>query len=381
MNIAYVAGYQSEFLIEKRNLKRNRALAASKKIGMIAEALAVKNHKVQIFSTGPVRENSLIFYPKFTQLIKNTIKVHFASALDMPFFSIIWSIFSLLFVFREECRKEKFNAIIIYNVGLPEITCAYYALLRYKTPIVLEYEDSAVVNRMGKKSIKTFIWMNYAKKLLNNLSACIAPSPYLLESINCQYKLLVRGIFENNVFTKAKENKKKQIVFAGTLSKSKGILELLDAWSLVNIPDWTLHIAGTGPLKEIVALKVSSMNNAVYHGFIAEEDLVSLLTTSAICINPHKVSENPGNVFAFKIIEYIAAGAHIITTPMGAVEKEIENYITYIESYSVTSIAETIEMVINKKMYTKINPEYVYNQYSLEAVASRLNEMLEKIKN
>jgi len=66
---------------------------------------------------------------------------------------------------------------------------------------------------------------------------------------------------------------------------------------------------------------------------------------ATIGINPHHVSETPGNVFAFKIIEYLASGAHVITTPMGPLEKELEAGVTYMPDNSPATIAAALELV------------------------------------
>ena len=168
-------------------------------------------------------------------------------------------------------------------------------------------------------------------------------------------------------------------MYSGTLNESKGVIELVEAWERL-ILQLTLHITGIGPLEEFVKSKVKLMNNVVFHGFIDENELLDLLSSSYICINPHRTSVVPGNLFAFKIVEYIASGAHVITTPMGEVEKEIEENLTYIENFSVESIRKTIEYVIENKRYLKSDTKYVNSQYSLTAVSTRLNDLFEKIR-
>jgi glycosyltransferase involved in cell wall biosynthesis len=100
---------------------------------------------------------------------------------------------------------------------------------------------------------------------------------------------------------------------------------------------------------------------------------------STIGINPHDVSETPGNVFAFKIIEYLAAGTHVITTPMGPLEKELEAGITYLPDNSPETIAAGIRRVITEGEYERRASEAAQSLYGPAAVATSLNSLLDQV--
>ncbi len=118
----------------------------------------------------------------------------------------------------------------------------------------------------------------------------------------------------------------------------------------------------------------------IIHGMVSREKLIKLLVAAKICINPHEVSNTPGNVFAFKIIEYLASGAHVITTPMGQLEKEIEKGITYISDNQPITISNTLNSVISNERFINSSMEYVHRIYRQDAVLKLLINHINNVK-
>ena len=114
----------------------------------------------------------------------------------------------------------------------------------------------------------------------------------------------------------------------------------------------------------------------IFHGLVSRQRLVELMCSAKICINPHRVSQTPGNVFAFKIIEYIAAGAHCVTTRMGTLEPDIEAGITYMPDNLPQTIAATLEKVIDERRYERLAADASEKAYGPEAVSRALDKFL-----
>ena len=103
------------------------------------------------------------------------------------------------------------------------------------------------------------------------------------------------------------------------------------------------------------------------------------LSEAQIGINPHELSDTPGNVFAFKIIEYLAAGAHVITTPMGTLEPEFERGITYMSDNRPETIAATLQRVIGDRLFERTAAKAAEDVYGPAAVANSLNKLLNEV--
>jgi hypothetical protein len=81
-------------------------------------------------------------------------------------------------------------------------------------------------------------------------------------------------------------------------------------------PGWELHIAGCGELTAQLEKIAAHDNSIVFHGLPNREENARFIGMAKVGINPHDKSQTSSNVFAFKIIDYLAAG-HCITTPKG----------------------------------------------------------------
>jgi glycosyltransferase involved in cell wall biosynthesis len=174
-------------------------------------------------------------------------------------------------------------------------------------------------------------------------------------------------------------DRKNWVVYAGTHTRNKGIEQLIAAWSGVNLADWELHLFGKGEITSALEKRAEGNKSIIFHGLLDRRDYAKLLGQARIGINPHSVSQTPGNIFAFKIVEYIGAGLHCITTPMGALEPEIEAGLTYMPDNSPATIAATLQQVIKDHCYKRLAVETILNTYGPEAVARSLDGLLQTV--
>src|SRR5262249_43963311 len=159
-----------------------------------------------------------------------------------------------------------------------------------------------------------------------------------------------------------------------------GVEQLIAGWPDAGLPDWELHITGYGHLTEGLRHKAAHTRGVVFHGLVSRPELVGLMSSARICINPHQVSDTPGNVFAFKLVEYLAAGAHVITTPMGALETELEAGVTYMPDNAPATIAATLRRVVSERAYTRTAGEAARRSYGPDAVAKSLDALLGRVR-
>jgi glycosyltransferase involved in cell wall biosynthesis len=176
-----------------------------------------------------------------------------------------------------------------------------------------------------------------------------------------------------------KTKKQNWVVFSGTHVESNGVRELINGWKIAAIPDWELHITGFGAMTEELSKMAAADPSIMFHGMIRREQLVRMLCSARICINPHIVSQTPGNVFAFKIIEYLASGAHVVTTPMGNLEPELEGGITYMNDNSPPTIAATLQRVIRERNYERTAAQAAVHSYGQPSVLKSLDTLIQRV--
>jgi len=116
--------------------------------------------------------------------------------------------------------------------------------------------------------------------------------------------------------TKQFEN---QIIFAGRLSKEKGIEIMLDA--ATQLPDdYHLLIAGSGPLEEKVRNLADKKTNVHYLGYQSKQNLLSLIRGSDLLIQP-SLEEGMSST----LLEAMACGTCILASNIEGISEIVEN--------------------------------------------------------
>lgn len=388
VRIAYVTTYQGPTLLERRPIVRNRSLSNSVKIELIASLLRANGHEVEVISQGEVVDNKFKFYPGFSepQLFDSKIPVYYSSAFPVRRVNGFWSIYHALRLLKARHRATPFDLVIIFNLKDPQVVCANYSLKRLRIPVILEYEDDRFVNVVGRENGSNF-FSEYrdqvCKRLLGTVSGCIGVSPYLLSQIPENVpRVLLRGVVGDDLSGGSQPQARERanrILFSGTHIESNGVANLIEAWRSAPINNWELHITGQGQLTSKLRQMAENVPGVVFHGLVSRQKLVELMSSAKICINPHTVSETPGIVFAFKIIEYLSAGAHCVTTPMGKLESDLEAGITYMPDNAPETISATLKKVIEDHRYEAVAPQAARDTYGTRAVSVALGEFLEQV--
>ena len=388
MRIAYVAPYHGPTLLRRRPIVRNRSMASTTKIELIAALLHASSHDIEIISQGEVIESACTFYPSFSEqeLFHPSIPVYYSSVLPIRRLNGFWSNFRTLHLFKTRHRLSPFGLVIIYNLKGPQLACAKYAIRHLGLPVLLEYEDDRLVNVEGQAD-KGFLLRRDIRasiRLFGLVSGCMAVSPHLLSQLSSGIPtLLLRGVVGADLIktTEGLRGEKRNVVlFSGTHIASNGVVELIDAWRKVKLQDWELHITGYGGLTDTLRQQAQNVQGIVFAGLVSRPELVRLMCSAKICMNPHQVSQVPGNVFAFKLIEYLASGAHVITTPMGALENELEAGITYMPDNAPETIAATLHRVIDERGYERTAMKAAQQAYGPVAVSKSLDALLDQVK-
>lgn len=103
-----------------------------------------------------------------------------------------------------------------------------------------------------------------------------------------------------------------RLLFAGQLERHKGILELLEAVNLLEIP-YELYIAGDGTLAPLVKERGKNDSRIIFHGYVSLVSLEQLFEIVDVLVVPSKCYENSPTV----IYESLKAGVPVIASNIG----------------------------------------------------------------
>lgn len=388
MRIAYIAPYQGPTLVKRRPIVRNFSLGGRAKVQLIAELLQTSSHDVEVLSQGEVIEHQFKLYPAFCEPepFHAKIPVYYSSCFPVQYLNGLWSGLSLLRIFKARHRISPYDVVLIYNLKPPQVICAKYASRRLGLPVIVEYEDDAFGDNARAYNLSRFtsrFFLSAGKKTLASVAGCVGVSPYLLSQTPSSIpKLLLRGVVGDEILQAKKQGnaaRKDRVVFSGTHYRRQGLVQLIEAWRKAELAGWELHIAGHGEMTSALQELAANSPSIVFHGVLNREENARLLCTAKIGIVPREVDQTAGSVFAFKTIEYLAAGLHVITTPMGPVEKEIAAGITYVSDNTADTIAAGLKQVVRDRRYERKAERAAVQMYGSTAVSRSLNLLLEQV--
>lgn len=171
----------------------------------------------------------------------------------------------------------------------------------------------------------------------------------------------------------------KQILYAGRLSKEKGILDLITASE--DLPD-DIHlvILGSGPEEEKVKEVSKRKTNIHYLGYQPKEKTISLIRGSDILVQPSLMEGGTSST----LLEAMACKTPIIATRVGGNKETINHMQTafVVEPNSPKQILDAISDLINdtkKRETLRENALKTGQQYDWNTVGSKYLEIYQKL--
>ena len=157
----------------------------------------------------------------------------------------------------------------------------------------------------------------------------------------------------DNFPKKAIKRFENQIIYAGRLSKEKGIDTLLDTAKHLP-PEYNLLIAGAGPEEEKVRNVANSKTNVHYLGYQSKQNTISLIRGSDLLIQP-SIMEGISST----LLEAMGCGTCIIASNVGGNQEIIENNKTgvLIEPNNTEKLLDKISVLLteNEKRHTIVD--------------------------
>ncbi|AHF10350.1 glycosyltransferase [Dehalobacter restrictus] len=252
-------------------------------------------------------------------------------------------------------KKQKKKAIIIYSMHSPLIfACAIGKVINKSIHLCLIAPDLPefmmlnekvnVILRLLKKADRLF--MNIFLKYIDSF---VLLTKYMAEPIRVGNKpwIVVEGMV-NTKDLKTTEScnlidKQKIILYTGTLFKAYGIMQLLDAFSLITNPSYSLWICGEGEAKEDI-LHLAALDKRIkFFGQVSRDEALKLQREATVLINP-RGGEEAYTKYSFpsKIMEYLLSGTPTIMNMLPGIPEEYVDYIFFIENETAKGMAEKI---------------------------------------
>ncbi len=159
----------------------------------------------------------------------------------------------------------------------------------------------------------------------------------------------------------ASEVESKRVLFLGNVLKTKGIEELLTAWSAVcsSHTDWELYIAGScNETYKNYLLDNFSFNNVKILGYLDHNNAMKVLSESSVLVLPSYTEGFP-NV----ILEAMIRSKAVLATDVGAISDMLsDNCGLVVKPKDADGLASALDMLVKDRNLRHILAENAYNK-------------------
>lgn len=285
------------------------------------------------------------------------IPIHAVKAVKKPVIDELIRFFYMMKLLRQwnkKRSKQDHLRIILLNSSVEINLAVLLASKLYKIKVSSLLIDTALGNFKPDTLWNKYMYFCYAygERLYKYLDGSMALNTRVFQYLKlCSKPTHLTKIGYSGVYNypdQKKQNKKKRIVYTGSLMYYDGIEELLTAVSQMDSSNIELLIFGEGPLKKSVELFASQYSQIKYMGYLKNEKIEQVLKEADFLINP-RISYFYTDVFGFpsKMIEYLLSGTPVITTFFAAMPEVYRDFVYLIEEETAAGIRDAINKAIH----------------------------------
>tara|TARA_B100000900_G_C20591966_1_gene721936 strand:- start:1060 stop:2214 length:1155 start_codon:yes stop_codon:yes gene_type:complete len=230
------------------------------------------------------------------------------------------------------------------------------------------------------KSLALFFYsLRYYRILKNNKLTVIAITNFH------KTKLIKNGIKKNNIhvinnpinfFSGENKEKKNRIVYAGRISKEKGIDELIKAFINSELVNYQLLIIGDGNIKDEVKKKYSQVSSVIFQDFLPNKDVLEIISTSKAVITATKLFEGQPRL----LCEASSMRTISIFPSFGGMEDFFpEDYIYKFEQFNYLDLVKKINLLANDEKRINLEEKifnYTKNMLSSQVIHKKFEDLI-----
>lgn len=376
MNILFVGGNFDE-ISEKDILNYSKGIvhyAANKFQWNIIDGLAsreeVELEVLSAFTIGSYpRDYKQLFVSGKNTLYKGNIICEYTSFINLWGYKNISRKRSLIKKINQFSLSNKTEkTIIVYSVHTPFLQAAVYAKkldpsiqISLVVPDLPEYmnlneKQTLIYKKLKKLDINTF------KKNLDYVDSFILLTEHMKTPMLVGNKpyIVVEGIVQNSESSNEKEfkrdeDRKRNIVYTGTLNEKFGVIKLIEAFLSIKNQDAQLILCGKGDTESKILEYAKKDKRIKYLGQVSNDEAVKIQKSATVLINPRQnIEEFTKYSFPSKNMEYLQTGVPLIAYKLDGIPDDYDEYIFYPKNNTTEELTNKIEEVLNLPINERI---------------------------
>lgn len=350
MGVLYISSmFEDEDLKNVFSNPKKVSYAANKYNKLLSEGFALNDIDVLVLAMLPVTSSNC--NKKFIRgriVNRNKLKINFLSVINLPF---IKNIFRAIQVFFKVLTAPK-GTTVIYDIFSysANIGMLPAALLRRFDKICILTDLPEFIGEGGSERKVRFS----VKLLRDKADGYILLTEQMTDKVNTENKKyeIVEGIVPYNHEVNEQTDKKtdkKIVLYAGSLHREYGIVELVDSFLKCHKLDEELHLYGSGNYATDIENIARENSCVIFHGVFNNNTIMQREKEATLLVNP-RTSEGEFTKYSFpsKVIEYMSSGTPALMAVLPGIPDEYYKFVYTFDDKRKGGLAESLRFVLNK---------------------------------
>lgn len=307
--------------------------------------------------------------------------------------NVFWGLLCSLIILKWTTKnKHEERNVLVYNIYTPLIStlyhatklfgCRLYAIL-YDLGIPPKHLNLGYITMFGYK-VGEYLAKRYIPKLAGRIVINERIVDYYAPGKN--YLLIDGGINDSVIQSlfplEMSTNERLTCVLAGMLWSQNGTELILDTLRRNIHLNVKFIFAGNGnDVKKIIAASEKD-NRIEYAGMLSMAELFVLYKRADVLVNL-RIEEEVDFHFPSKLLEYMATGRYVVSTPIAHAERDYSEYVDFLHDISTDGLARKLSSLICKDKRLLLERGIAARKFMVEKRnwAFRTTEIINYINN
>jgi len=307
----------------------------------------------------PFRNRRLRF-PQWSSSFTSNVIIEGRPFLNLQFFKYVSRFLHALAGLQAATPPGAKATIIVYSAHLPFLAAANL-FMRFRSDIILCVILPDLPEFMGVggpvysflKKVETLVF----RKLIASVDCFVLLTDAMGDRLGIppERRVVVEGIFDSTDETSESYIPSEPpsgsfpILYTGTLAARYGIVDLLDAFELLDLPQANLWICGDGDCRSQVEKLARHDNRVKYFGQVSRTQALALQRQASVLVNPRRAEgEYTKYSFPSKTMEYLASGTPVVMHPLPGVPEDYLGYLAIPSSQDAAGLANILKELYNR---------------------------------
>jgi len=311
-------------------------------------------------------------------------------------FLIGTSVILMSWLFRN--NKERDKVIFLYSIYMPVALPAIIIAHLFRCRIVSLVTDlpSFMFAYSREKGIKSllvpiFVWLS--RLIESHFDGYVLLTEQMNNVVNKRGKphIVMEGLVNQDDFlgihTFDEYDETRVIMYAGTLNKKFGIVNLIKGFMALPDKDLSLWFFGGGDVSDEILEYIKADPRIHYLGVKLRSEVLEHEIKATLLVNPRPSDEEFTKYsFPSKNMEYMASGTPLLTTKLPGMPEEYYEHVYLFDDESVEGMARTMEWILNlpkEELHAKgaAAKEFVLREKNNIVQAKRIIDMIKTMKD